>query len=352
MPVIRGSILQSGKASGRLTILAAATVTALVLLPACETVRFYRQAAAGQLSILARSRSNETILADPASPAELRHRLTSVERLRSFATTRLALPGNDSYGLYADLGRKHVVWVLYAAPEFSLEPITWRYPLVGKLGYRGYFSEHEASASAHGLRQQGHDVFVGGVDAYSTLGWFHDPVLNTFIDYPELDLAETLFHELTHHRVFRRGDTSFNEALACVVAEEGVQLWLAGQGRERELRHYRQRLVRRAEFHREIEHTRARLATLYASGSPPDRMRQEKSAIMAALRGQFHELHRRWGGRGIEGWLTETLNNGHLASVTLYTDRMPEIRHLLAECGGDFSHFFRRCETDGPESAP
>jgi predicted aminopeptidase len=242
--------------------------------------------------------------------------------------------------------------VLYAAPEFSLEPITWRYPLVGKLGYRGYFSEHEATTSARGLRQQGHDVFIGGVDAYSTLGWFHDPVLNTFIDYPELDLAETLFHELTHHRVFRPGDTSFNEALACVVAEEGVQLWLAGQGRDRELHHYRQRLVRRGEFQREIERARARLATLYASGSPPDRMRRDKAAIMADLSGQFRELHRRWGGRGLEGWLTGTLNNGHLASVTLYTDRMPEIRRLLAECGGDFSRFFRRCESAGPESAP
>lgn len=322
----------------------AAAVLVLALLPACETLRFYSQAVAGQASILARGRSNASILADPTRPAELRQRLASVERLRHFATTQLALPGKSAYGLYADLGREHVVWVLYAAPEFSLEPLTWRYPVLGKLDYRGFFSEREAETRARDLRRQGFDVFVGGVDAYSTLGWFHDPILNTFIGYPELDLAETLFHELAHHRVFRNGDTAFNEAMASIVAEEGVQRWLIAQGRDHELGQYRQRLVKRAEFNREIERARDQLAALYASAAPAERMRQQKAAIMGDLRRQFQELHRRWGGRGLEGWLNMDINNGHLVSICLYADRMPGFRRLLAECDGDFERFFRRCE--------
>jgi predicted aminopeptidase len=315
---------------------------AVALLPSCQTLRFYGQAVGGQLEILRKSRPNHQVVADSTTPEKLRRQLAAVGRIRRFASDHLSLPGGESYGKYADLGRKHVVWVLYAAPEFSLKPKTWFYPVVGKMDYRGYFRERDTLSLAQQLRDGGHDVFVGGVDAYSTVGWFHDPVLNTFVDYPDTDLAETLFHELTHRKVFRRGDTVFNESLANVVAEEGVRRWLRHEGRLAELRKYEGLLVRRREFYQEIDRTRWRLKALYASSQPVPVKRREKAAILSSLRDRFRELRRRWGGRGLESWLVEDLNNGHVVSLNIYADQMPVFQNLLAECGGNLDLFFSK----------
>ena len=198
----------------------------LLMLPSCSTLGFYGQAMSGQAEILRKSRSTGQVLANPASSRKLREQLAKVERMRRFAIDHLALPGDKCFGKYADIGRPHLVWVIYATPEFSLEPKTWSYPLVGKLDYRGYFRERDAETLADHLRNEGYDVYIGEVDAYSTLGWFHDPVMNTYVNYPDIHLAEMIFHELTHLKVFRRGDTVFNESLAEVVAEEGVRRWL------------------------------------------------------------------------------------------------------------------------------
>ncbi len=317
-------------------------LAALAFLPACQTLRFYGQAVDGQLEIQRQSRPNKQVMAAAATPPGLRRQLAAVERIRRFASEHLALPGAESYGKYADLGRPHVVWVVYAAPEFSLKPKTWVYPLVGEMDYRGYFREQDADALAGQLRQDGYDVMVGGVDAYSTLGWFHDPVLNTFIDYPDIDLAETIFHELTHRKVFHRGDTVFNESLANVVAEEGVQRWLRHQGRLADLRHYQGRLVRRREFYHEIDLARRRLEALYASNQPAPVKRRDKAAILAKLRDQFRDLRRRWGGHGLEAWLIEDLNNGHIVSLNIYADKMPALQGLLDECHGNLELFLSK----------
>ena len=314
----------------------------LVILPSCQTFHFYGQAIDGQLEILAKSRPNPHVIADPLTTPGLRRQLLAVEKIREFASTHLSLPGDESYGNYADLGRKHVVWVLYAAPEFSLTPKTWHYPAVGEMDYRGYFREQDSLALARQLRADGYDVFIGGVDAYSTLGWFHDPVLNTFVAYPDIDIAETIFHELTHRVVFRWGDTVFNESIANTVAEEGVQRWLEHQGRTAELRKYRGRLVRRREFYQEIDRARWALHALYASSRPVPAMRQQKAAILAKLRDQFRELRRRWGGHGLESWLHDDLNNGHIVSLNIYADKMPAFEKLLADCGGNLDLFFKQ----------
>ena len=261
------------RAAGYLTAIAA-----LALVTSCGTLRFYRQAVGGQLEILRKSRPNQQVMADGATSPALRRQLAAVERIRRFASDHLALPGDESYGKYADLGREHVVWVLYAAPEFSLKPKTWYYPAVGKMDYRGYFREQDTVSLAAQLRQEGYDVFVGGVDAYSTLGWFHDPVLNTFVAYPDIDLAETIFHELTHRKVFRRGATVFNESLATVVAEEGMKRWLKHEGRLAELRNYQERLVRRREFYQEIDRS--------ASTSNPSMHRPARAGQAAAKSGR------------------------------------------------------------------
>ncbi|MES2661596.1 MAG: aminopeptidase [Verrucomicrobiota bacterium] len=315
---------------------------AALAVSSCQTVHFYGQAVSGQLEILRKSRPNQVVMADPASTPLLQRQLASVEEIRQFASEQLVLPGDESYGRYADLGRKHVVWVLYAAPEFSLEPKTWFYPAIGEMDYRGYFHEEDTTALATQLRGEGYDVYIGGVDAYSTLGWFHDPVLNTFVDYPDIDLSETIFHELTHRKVFRRGDTVFNESLANVVAEEGVKRWLKFHGRTADLRKYEGRLVRRKEFYREIDIARARLTALYASGKPTSAMRSTKAEILEKLRDQFRELRRRWGGHGLESWLEEDLNNGHIVSLDLYFQQMPVFEKLLADSQGDLKLFFKK----------
>jgi len=312
------------------------------LLAGCETTKFYRQAVAGQIEILRKSRPIGKVMADPATSPKLRRQLAAVEEIRGFATSQLGLPGDGSYGKYADVGRKAVVWSLFAAPEFSLKAKTWRYPLLGELQYRGYFREDEAMALAAQLRSEGYDVHVGGVHAYSTLGWFHDPVLNTFVDYPDIDLAELIFHELTHRRLFRRGQTPFNEALATAVAEVGVRRWLAAHGRTEELKTYETRLVRRREFYAQIALTHAELERLYASNLPDELKRQRKSAALAELQERFRELRRRWGGSGQSEWLSKPLNNAHLVSVVAYHQHIPVFHQLLDECGGDLSLFFQR----------
>jgi predicted aminopeptidase len=265
-----------------------------------------------------------------------------VEGIRAFATDHLSLPGGESYGKYADLGRKHLVWVVYAAPEFSLAPKTWLYPAVGKMDYRGYFRESDSEALAARLKSEGYDVFIGEVDAYSTLGWFHDPILNTFVDYPDIDLAETIFHELAHRKYFRRGDTVFNESFANVVAEEGVKRWLRHERRSEDLKKYEGRLTRRREFYHEIDRARVTLEALYASGQSAPVMREKKTAILADLRDQFRELRRRWGGRGLDSWLHKDINNGHIVSLKIYADHMPPFQKLLAECGGDLDIFYEK----------
>jgi predicted aminopeptidase len=321
----------------RLILLAAVSV-----LSSCQTLRFYGQAVAGQMEIFQKSRPISKVLADSATTPSLQQQLRAVQGIRQFASDHLSLPGDQSYGTYADLGRPHVVWVLYAAPEFSLTAKTWHYPAIGEMDYRGYFHEQDTKAFAAELKSQGYDVFIGGVDAYSTLGWFHDPVLNTFIRYPAVDLAETLFHELTHRKVFRRGDTVFNESLANTVAEEGVKRWLRHQGRLADLKNYEQRLIRRRQFYQQIDRTRAALEALYASATSETSKRDEKKRLLAKLRDDFRELRRRWGGHGLEGWLREDLNNGHLISLKLYAEKMPIFQKLLSDCGGDLDDFFRK----------
>jgi predicted aminopeptidase len=322
----------------------------ILLLTGCGALPFYTQGIAGQMEILSKSRPNTEVIADASTPPDLRKRLLLTEELRSFASRELALPGDSSYGKYADLGRRHVVFVLYAAKEFSLEPKTWRYPVVGEMDYRGYFKEKDATAYVTKLETKGYETHLGGTDAYSTLGFFHDPVLNTFSNYPEIDFAELIFHELTHRRVFRKGETTFNESLANAVAEEGVRRWLASKGRRTELANYEERLIRRRDFYREIETTRRELSDLYASDLPATEMGKRKRAIFAKLKTRARSLQRRWGGKPLEQWLRTELTNAHLLPLITYHSEIASFRDLLAENEGDFETFFRTVETMEPSA--
>lgn len=318
----------------------------LAALTGCGTVRYYEQAIRGQVEIVRRQEPIGEVLdassTDPATKAQLE----LVARLRAFAESDLGLPAGRSYTRYADLGRPAVVWSVFAAPELSLEPRTWWYPVVGRLAYRGFFDRAQAEAAAAALRADGYDVFVGEVKAYSTLGWLADPVLNTFVADPEPDLAELIFHELTHRRVYRRGQTAFNEALATTVAEEGVRRWLASRGDTAALRRYKDRLLRRRAVFDVIEQARGDLSAIYASDEPPDAIRRMKRARLEALQDGIRRALADDPVRRNSRWLRELPNNALLNASATYQLHVPTLERLLhGPCGGDLDRFLALAET-------
>jgi predicted aminopeptidase len=325
----------------------------------CQTIGFYTQALKGQYQIFAHQKPIEGLIADTNTPAKLRGQLELVRRLRAFAGAELKLPVDGHYSKFVDLHREYVVWNVQAAPKFSLQPKTWWYPLVGSLEYRGYFSEHGAARSAGHLRRAGFDVYSDGVEAYSTLGWFKDPVLNTFIGRREPELAELLFHELGHQRVFARGDTDFNEAFATSVGQEGARRWLRAAGNTNLLREYDIALTRDRQFVHLVMATRVRLEKVYgdtldADGkvraakqlpAAPEELARAKQQVFDALRRDYQALKVQWGGySGYDAWFSRELNNAQLNTVANYFDYLPGFESLLRRNNGDLEKFYTAVE--------
>ena len=296
----------------------------------------------------------------PPNPHRLKDRLRLVLKLRTFAEQSLKLPVDAHYRKYADVHRPYVVWNVEAAPEFSMQPKTWWYPLVGSLEYRGYFAERAARNYGRWLERRGYDVYIGGAQAYSTLGWFKDPVLNTFIFQPEADLAEVIFHELGHQRVFARGDTDFNEAFATTVGQEGARRWLRAQVQTAAYEQYEAELRRNNQFVRLIMDTRAQLVALYGDernewgkvkatrkkrGVPRAELRREKQRLFERLRQAYAQLKTQWaGGAEYDAWFARELNNAKLNSVATYYDLVPGFQQLLALNGGGLEKFYQAAE--------
>jgi predicted aminopeptidase len=300
-------------------------LASLLLVSGCDTLSYYSQAIGGQLEILHAARPVDQWLADPATPAELKSRLELAQRIRRFAAAELALPDNRSYTSYAELGRPYVVWNVFAAPELTAEPKKECFPFTGCVGYRGFFSEEDARRHAQALKAQGYDVYVGGVPAYSTLGWFSDPLLSTYIRYPDAQLARLLFHELAHQVVYARDDTAFNESFAVTVEEEGVKRWLQAQGgtagRSAELEAFQASQARRQKFAADVKATRTRLEAAYQD---PSLSRDEK---LERKRAEYAKL------RALYPAIPAEPNNGFLVSVALYTELVPQFEALLRESG-------------------
>lgn len=318
-------------------------------LGACSEVGFYVQGMFGQADLLARAKPILEVIATTPDVA-LRMRLERVQAIRAFASRELALPDNGSYTSYADLGRPFVVWNVFAAPELSLASRQWCFPVAGCVAYRGYFAEADAMAEAARLAAGGDDVHVSGVPAYSTLGYFDDPVLSTFVRFREVELARLVFHELAHQVAYVRDDTSFNESFATAVEEEGLARWLAAQRRQRtaaeaaELDADAARGQRvRAAFRRLIEATRERLAALYASGASHDEKRAGKAAAFAELRAAYErEKAAADGVPAFDRWFAAGANNAGIAAAGLYADRVPQFRALLAAEDGDLPRLYAR----------
>ena len=331
----------------------------------CQTVHFYTQAVQGNAEIRTHGTPTAQMIGDPQTPETLRKKLELCEKLRAFAGSTLKLPAKDQYTEYVDLHRPYSLWNVFAAPEFSLEPKTWWYPFLGNLSYRGYFHEADAREVAAQLKAQGYDVFVGGIEEYSTLGWFHDPLLNTFIHHSEPLLAENLFHELTHQRYFVPGDTNFNEAFATSVGEAGAKMWLRQRGEYDLLKRYELHLRRLTELVHLFHETRAKLAALYGDvpfqegyrashkprALPDDEIRARKKVLLDELDAQYRKLSSSWA-KGPVKFREEdkVINNARLNSMATYYDLLPYFNRLLEKQHGDWDAYYREVEKLGKMS--
>lgn len=313
-----------------LSALAAASLTGCYLL----------QAANGQMEIVARRRPIAAVLADPQTPASLRERLQYVSAARDFASRELALPDNGSYRSYADLERPFVVWNVFATEKLSVEPLRWCFPIAGCVVYRGYFDEDDAQRFARRLRLRGYDTAVGGVPAYSTLGHFDDPVLNTMLGWSDVQLAATLFHELAHQVAYAPGDSQFNEGFATVVEEIGVERWLTARGRLQELHAWRVQRERHAQFVQLLFDARERLRALYASSTSLEHKRDRKQYEFGRLKLAYQQQERGRDFAGYERWFDRTLNNAHLVSAATYYGCTPQLQGRLAALDGDLRRFY------------
>jgi predicted aminopeptidase len=319
-------------------------------LAGCESIAYYRQAIGGQLEIISAARPVEAWLADPATPPDLRARLDAARRIRVYASRSLGLPDNRSYTSYAELGRSFAVWNVFAAPEYSVEPKQECFPFTGCVSYRGFFSEDDARRHAARLRAQGYDVYVSGVPAYSTLGWFDDPLLSTFIKYPDAQLARLIFHELAHQVAYAADDTTFNESFAVTVEQEGVRRWLSAEGRAADLQAFEALQKRRQQFSQRVKEARARLSALYLEGLPVETMKRRKAEEFEALRKEYPNI------------VPPEPNNAFLVSVALYTELVPEFQQLLRDSGSLEAFYaevrelaksggFRKLKPPGPAAA-
>jgi predicted aminopeptidase len=327
-------------------LLAGALLLVLAGFAGCSTLGYYLQAMNGQLELSRKARPIAQVLDDERTPTELKVRLEQVQEIRGFASRELALPDNGSYRRYADLQRPFVVWNVFATEEFSVVPRQWCFPVAGCVGYRGYFAQEDAEKLAAQLRDEGLDVYVAGVPAYSTLGWMDDPVLNTFIRYPETEIARLIFHELAHQVVYLPGDSTFNESFATAVELEGVGRWLRAQGTPEQLAAFQAVQAYRREFAGLVARFRDTLAQLYDSGGDPQAMRNAKARIFDQMRSDYRQLRNQWGGfAGYDWWFDQPLNNAQVASVAIYTQLVPGFQQLLADSAGDLPRFYAAVES-------
>lgn len=315
-------------------------LTAVFMLPLSGC--YLLQAASGQMELTSKRQPIAKLLTDARTPEKLRGRLEYVSEARTFASQELGLPDNDSYRSYADVGRPYVVWNVFATDEFSVRPKRWCFPIAGCVVYRGYFAEDNAQSYARRLRLRGSDTAVGGVAAYSTLGHFKDPVLNTMLGWSDVQLASTLFHELAHQVVYVPGDSEFNEAFATVVEEAGLQRWLAARGRLQDLDAWNEQRERNAQFVGLLLQTRERLDALYRSDLPDDQKRDRKQYEFGVLKLEYDQLKtQQWKGyRGYDAWFSRTLNNAHLVSAATYYGCVPGLRRLLQSVDGSLPLFY------------
>ncbi len=315
-------------------------LSSAALLGGCESLAYLAQAVQGQSQLLLNGKPIPSLIRKQQTPRSLRQQLSAVQAILDFADQKLALPNGGSYRDYVALDRKAVVYNVFATPALSLQPRRWCFPIVGCVLYRGYFALADARRYAKELRRRGDDVYVSGAAAYSTLGWFADPLLSSMLGGTRADLAALLFHELSHRRLFVKGQTRFNESLATLVEREGLRRWLLAHNQAAVLNRYQALWQKKTAVLKLIAGYRGKLATLYASKLSADEQRTEKKRLFTALN-ETYQSHFGRQPTGLRWWFARPLNNAALLPVSSYNDLLPEFAHLLAMQNGDFRAFFR-----------
>jgi len=310
------------------------------MISACANVSYYSQSVIGHSRLMLARQSVDKVLVN--AEAELARQLTLSKQLKRFAIDKLGLPDSRSYNSYVALEREFPVWAVVAAPEFSVDPKQWCYPVIGCASYRGYFEQKKAVRYAEKLSLEGFETSVGGAAAYSTLGWFADPLLPSMMRYGDLNFAETLFHELAHQLFYLNGDSSFNEAFATVVGQQGVIRWL-NEHRPDQLNLYQNQLQATEQFNDLLTHYKNRLNALYLTDFSEQRKRADKQALFEQLERDYHLLKdQEWAGRGwYDSWFSRPINNARLASFSTYYERVPSFNQLLAACDNDLIRFYQ-----------
>lgn len=320
-------------------------MTAAILLSAlqgCTDISYYTQSLNGHIKIVSARQPVEKLIGDPSRPYALRAQMALASEIRRFATDELALPDNSSYRSYVDTRRDFVTYAVFAAPEFSLNARTWCFPVFGCVPYRGYFSEKAATEFAAETRRQGLDVHVAGITAYSTLGWFSDPLLNTMFRHDETFLAGLVFHELAHQRVYVPGDSAFNEAFAVAVETTGVRKWLKARADRAALLRYEASQKRAGDFLALVSEARNELSAVYGGSGGEEQKRAAKAAAIENLRLRYRRMRdEHWGGyAGYDAWFDGPINNAKLAATAVYKELVPSFVRLFEACSGDHEDFY------------
>ena len=315
-----------------------------IIAEGCRSLPYYEQAISGQMQILRKRQPISDLIEDPDTSPELREKLIFIQSLRNFAEKELLLPVNDHYLSYVELNRPYVVWNVFAAPELSMTPATWCFPIVGCVAYRGYFKEADARRFGHTLAQEGYDVYIGGAIAYSTLGWFDDPVLSTFANLSPPDTAALIFHELAHGVLYIPDDTAFNESFATAIEQEGLKRWQISTGQPQGYAEWKRKQRQRQKFTALVSTYRAQLQDVFASSLSTNEKRIQKAAVFTRMQSEFRALKLKYRQMTVyDAWFNEPLNNAQLISVSTYHSWVPAFSKMLSDTGGDLEVFFQRC---------
>lgn len=311
---------------------------------ACTSLGYYAQSISGHVEILLKQKSSSDLIADNNIAPSLRDKLIAITDILDFAHQQLNLPDNGSYRNYADLSRPYVVWNVFAAPELSMQAKQWCYLIVGCLNYRGYFSQPEAADYAHTLEQSGWEVYTGGVTAYSTLGWFRDPVISTMLNRETWELARLIFHELAHQYIYIENDTDFNEAFADAVALIGLERWLRTQPLAIK-QDIETMLAREDQFIKLVLGARDELIMVYDSALPEQDKRREKSRIIAGLEQDYRDLKAGWENFSYyDNWIDSGINNAKLSALSTYRSLVPYFHLIYKNAGSDLGLFYASIE--------
>jgi len=316
-------------------------ISSTILISGCSNLGYYAQSISGQIGIMNAGEPIEELLQSDDTAPELKQKLALALQMREFATNKLRLPDNDSYRSYADTGSPYVVWNIVAAPEFSLQLEEWCFPFAGCIRYRGYFAKEDVVEYAKQYREKSYDVYLRGVEAYSTLGWFDDPLLNTVLHRSDASLAGLIFHELAHQVVYVDNDSAFNESFAKTVELEGLRLWMKDNGTTEAFEKYKNNSSRRIIFIELVIKTYDKLAQLYVQKISDEDKRNKKQAIIEQMRMSYNQIKQRWDGySGYDNWFSSDINNAKIAAITTYADYVPAFTALLRQHKSDFKKFY------------